>query len=643
MATDLGIIIADFQTQLATAIAISGTSATLQSATDDDGVALPAGRYFFTLDGDNSAKEHIVCDLSSTALTNIKTVSRQGVETSGVLRKHRVGATVTITDFKHIRAINDLVSGAVDFNASEPLGYDGTASITTANQLATKAYVDGVAIAGAPDASTTVKGISKLSSAPASPTDPIAVGDNDTRVPTQDENNALVGTSGAPSTSNKYVTDADTATAATASKVARRLASGDVTVPSTPTNGTDAASKTYVDANGGIDTTSYVLGESFTGATTPQTAYVVNDLWQWGQTHLSSLTQGNFGMASGNQERRALKIVPKRNVTIASARIYLIKIAAPTDNALIEIQTDSAGSPSGTPVTNGTSSSVAGTALSTTAFQEHVLTFAVPPALTAGTTYWVVFKRSSTLSNTDYYGTTILDYTAAYASFTGKTFISAAWSGTTTSGNLPHVELTPATGSSLSLWKTDANAASELWLARQFYGFCTTTGSANDNATLVKFGKLAGFTSLTIGTDYKTSDTAGGIATVGGGSYVGTAISATELNIPRIKYGNGVLPASTDSNPISGNATGALTTPGNYKLPFNAVFTFICNGGAGAATGEVYAGNDFGTNNIVARVLHQTGNEDDTMTVQYVRGTYIYPLLSTTNQSWTVTCTPIIE
>lgn len=64
---------------------------------------------------------------------------------------------------------------------------------------------------------------------------------------TEDEQDALVGTSGTPSSSNKFVTNDDTATAATASKVARRLASGDITVPSTPTNSTDAASKAYAD------------------------------------------------------------------------------------------------------------------------------------------------------------------------------------------------------------------------------------------------------------------------------------------------------------------------------------------------------------------------------------------------------------
>lgn len=159
MATLLGLILADFTTSLATAIAVGGTTATLQSATDDDGIALPAGRYFFTLDGSNSNKEHLSCDLSSTALTNIKSVSRQGVESSGVARAHRIGTTVALTDFAHIKFINDLVAGTTTFNASVPLGYDGAPSITTGNQLATKTYVDGVAVAGAPNADTTTKGI----------------------------------------------------------------------------------------------------------------------------------------------------------------------------------------------------------------------------------------------------------------------------------------------------------------------------------------------------------------------------------------------------------------------------------------------------------------------------------------------------
>lgn len=228
MATKLSKIVADFRTSLATKIAVGGTTATLQSATDDDGVSLPAGQYFFTLDGDNPQKEHIVCTLSGTSLSSIKSITRQGVQSSGAVREHRIGSSVTITNFAHIKYINDLLDGTTNLNASLPLEYDATASITTANQLATKDYVDGVAIAGGADASTTVKGISKLSTAPASATDPIAVGTNDTRIPTQDENNALVGTSGTPSTSNKYVTADDATATPTADKIVRADGSGKI-------------------------------------------------------------------------------------------------------------------------------------------------------------------------------------------------------------------------------------------------------------------------------------------------------------------------------------------------------------------------------------------------------------------------------
>jgi hypothetical protein len=222
MATKLGKIVADFTSSLATAMAVGATTASLQSATDDDGVALPAGRYFFAIDGNNSQKEHISCTLSGTSLTGISSLSRQGVESSGAARTHRVGSTVTLTDFAHIKFINDLAAGTTTFDASTPLGYDGTASITTANQFATKAYVDGVAIAGGADASTTVKGISKMSVAPASPTSPIAVGDNDPRMPTTNQIAALAGTSGtAPSGANKIVDAADVSSSAASGKIIR--------------------------------------------------------------------------------------------------------------------------------------------------------------------------------------------------------------------------------------------------------------------------------------------------------------------------------------------------------------------------------------------------------------------------------------
>lgn len=164
-------IIADFEAQLATAISIGSTTFSLSTATDDDGVALPSGLYYFTIDNGSNNKEYLAGTLSGTSVTAVYTVSRQGVETSGAARAHRIGASVIITDFATY-----------------------------------KKYMDNLALSGVPDASMATKGATKISVAPAS--DPIAVGDNDPRVPTQSENDALAATT-SPSSSNKFITQKD--------------------------------------------------------------------------------------------------------------------------------------------------------------------------------------------------------------------------------------------------------------------------------------------------------------------------------------------------------------------------------------------------------------------------------------------------
>lgn len=225
MSTKLGVVIADFRTSLAAKIAVGGTSATLVSATDDDSVALPSGVYFFTIDGENSSKEHFVCDLSGTALTNLKSISRQGAQTSGAVREHRVGASVTITNFAHLKYINDLLDGTTDFDATTPFKYDGTASITDDAHFATKKYADDLAIAGSPDMSVTVKGIAEEATE-AEINAGTAAGGTSARLainpatlitsiygiqlPSSDEKDALAGSVGTPSDTNRYITEDDT-------------------------------------------------------------------------------------------------------------------------------------------------------------------------------------------------------------------------------------------------------------------------------------------------------------------------------------------------------------------------------------------------------------------------------------------------
>lgn len=259
MATKLTKIIANFETQLATKISVGGESATLQSIKDDDNVNIPNGKYYLTIDGGTTQEEHILCDNTAGSLTNIKSVSRQGVESVGVVREHRVGAEVKLTDFAVLKIITDLLNGDKALDGSSPLNYDSNPTFTDDKEIITKKYADDLAIAGSPDASTTTKGISKLSVAPASPTNPIATGTNDPRIPSQDENDALAGSSGTPSGSNKYITEDDVKTTPTADKILRALGTGKI-------------NDGWINDNQ-LNTKSLTAGETINGATLPVAIY----------------------------------------------------------------------------------------------------------------------------------------------------------------------------------------------------------------------------------------------------------------------------------------------------------------------------------------------------------------------------------
>jgi len=69
---------------------------------------------------------------------------------------------------------------------------------------------EAAVIAGGVPATTSVLGLNRMSTAPVDPAVPIALGENDGRVPTADEKDALAGGGdfGTPDTDNKYITEA---------------------------------------------------------------------------------------------------------------------------------------------------------------------------------------------------------------------------------------------------------------------------------------------------------------------------------------------------------------------------------------------------------------------------------------------------
>jgi hypothetical protein len=114
---------------------------------------------------------------------------------------------------------SDETIGGIKTFSSYPV-MPGTAA--SGNQAVGYTQAAAMASSGAATSSTSVLGIVKMSTAPVSAPSPIAVGDNDGRVPTQGENDALVGTSGtAVSSSNKLVDAADVSAAAASGKIVR--------------------------------------------------------------------------------------------------------------------------------------------------------------------------------------------------------------------------------------------------------------------------------------------------------------------------------------------------------------------------------------------------------------------------------------
>lgn len=207
--------VAVFQTSLASAVTSSATSMTLVNGTNAAGNTL-SGYTCFNLDEGTSLEEFVCGTASGTSVTSmirgIDPVDGD-LEVTALKKGHKRGASVKVTDYPSIAILSRVLNG--DETLPNAIKYASGVAPSTADDLTDKGYVDGVAIAGGADASTTVKGLAKLSTAPVSGTNPIAVGDNDTRVPTINTSSLTTGhlsalpgnnTDIAVGTGNKYIT-----------------------------------------------------------------------------------------------------------------------------------------------------------------------------------------------------------------------------------------------------------------------------------------------------------------------------------------------------------------------------------------------------------------------------------------------------
>ena len=154
-----------FETSLASAITSSATSATLVSGKTRDGFSL-SGNYCFTIDSGLNTAEYVCGVASGTALTALQRgIGADGVSTISSLQfAHRYGADVKVTDFPVLQQFGRILNGQDSTPGGITFGTNAITGLTTPSSSATSSaanvgYVNGVAVAGAPNGSNTVKGI----------------------------------------------------------------------------------------------------------------------------------------------------------------------------------------------------------------------------------------------------------------------------------------------------------------------------------------------------------------------------------------------------------------------------------------------------------------------------------------------------
>lgn len=226
----------------------------------------------------------------------------------------------------------------------------------------------------------------------------------------------------------------------------------------------------------------------------------------------------NFGQISVLNVESSFPVVGN-GASMSSMKLALKKAGTPTDNAVIRIETDSAGEPSGTLVDANATANITGGSL-TTSFVDTTVTFAGSFTPAAGTKYWVVLTRSGSQDNANYFisgyesRNTYYNYSKFTTSWIAETSRSAYFSA---AAGLHTTVLT----------LTDASNADQI----QGTGFATDAAAFGATTTLDISGLPAVFSSLTPGARYFVSDTAGAISTSGGTNamFVGTAIDANTL------------------------------------------------------------------------------------------------------------------
>jgi hypothetical protein len=154
-----------FETSLQSRISSTDTSMTLVANSVRGGGTL-SGYNCFTVDEGRTDAEYICGTVSGTTVSSLERAvspSNGTTTVSSIAHAHRVGADVKITDFPLIQRLRNLLNAVEQFPSllSYVAGTDCT-GLSASNSICGKSYIDSVAVAGASNATESVKGISEL-------------------------------------------------------------------------------------------------------------------------------------------------------------------------------------------------------------------------------------------------------------------------------------------------------------------------------------------------------------------------------------------------------------------------------------------------------------------------------------------------
>lgn len=233
----------------------------------------------------------------------------------------------------------------------------------------------------------------------------------------------------------------------------------------------------------------------------------------------------NFGRISTNRVRSSFAVIGN-GTAMTSMKLALGKVGTPTDNAVIRIETDNAGDPSGSLFDSNATSDISGAGLSTS-LVDTTVSFDGSFTPTAATKFHVVYERDGSDNNSNHFITGF----RTRDSFYGLKKFTTVWADETS--RQPYFSAAAGFESTV-VTKTDATKGDQIKL----FGFANAAITEFTAGNFDKKGITNTQTGLTLDASHFLSDTPGAISNTPGTItvFVGDSVSATAIAIKDTQF-----------------------------------------------------------------------------------------------------------